>query len=138
MKKSGYKKLMTILESNKKWPIIVGGISGDSLPKSIVLPATIPTEELDILPSESGLHYPAWIMQMMISVKKSDKVYLVIDGLDKIDFDEQDKFYGILKHKGVNGYKFPDGTQIIIAISSGNISKISKKISALCLNFDVE
>ena len=138
MNNSGYKKMMTILENNKKWPIIIAGISGNSLPNAIMLPATISSDQLDIVPDEEGMNYPTWIMQMMIFSRKSDKVYLVIDGLDDIDFDEQEKFYGILKHKSINGYKFPDNVQIIIAIKSGNISRISDKIATLCISFDVE
>lgn len=138
MNKNGFKKMMTILENNKKWPIIIAGISGNSLSNAIMLPATIPSDQLDIVPDDEGMNYPAWIMQMMICARKSDKVYLVIDGLDDIDFDEQEKFYTILKHKSINGYKFPDNVQIVIAIKSGNISRISDKIATLCISFNVE
>ena len=62
----------------------------------------------------------------------------MITGLDEIDVDEQEKFYGMIKYNGVNGYKFPTGTQIIIPIKKGNLSKINERIVSLCLNFDVE
>lgn len=138
MNKSGYKKLVTILDSNEKWPLIIGGVDSESISKSVVLPAITHTSELGIVAGETGLVYPAWLMEIRIKAKKSNKIYLVITGLDEIDVDEQEKFYGMIKYNGVNGYKFPAGTQIIIPIKKGNLSKINERIVSLCLNFDVE
>ena len=129
-------KLVKILKDNTKWPLIIEGVSSANFPTSIVVPATTPSSELGIIPGETGLKYPAWAMEIMIKAKKSKKIIVCIDGLDEISQEEQEKFYGMIKYKGVNGFKFPEGTQIII--TAKNTKKISKRISSLALSFEVE
>lgn len=129
-------KLVKILKDNTKWPLIIEGVTSKNFPTSIVIPAITPSSELGIVASDTGLKYPSWAMEIMIKSKKSKKVIVCIDGLDKISLEEQEKFYGMIKYKGVNGFKFPEGTQIII--TTKNATKISKRISSLALSFNVE
>ena len=129
-------KLVKILKNNTKWPLIIEGVSSDNFPTATVIPATTPSSDLGIIPGETGLKYPAWAMEIMIKAKNSKKIIVCIGGLDQISQVEQEKFYGMIKYKGVNGFKFPEGTQIII--TAKNAAKISKKISSLALSFKVE
>ena len=131
-------KLVKILKDNTKWPLIIEGVSSTNLPTSVVIPATTPSSELGVIPSETGLKLPSWAMEILLKAKKSKKIIVWIGGLDEISQEEQEKFYGMIKYNGVNGYKFPAGTQIIIPIKKGNLSKINERIVSLCLNFDVE
>ena len=129
-------KLATILKDNTKWPLIIEGVSSANFPTSIVIPATTPSSELGIIPSENGLQYPAWATKIINQSKNSKKVIVCINGLDEISQEEQEKFYGMIKYKGVNGFKFPEEVQIIITVKDTN--KISKKILNLALSVKVE
>ena len=129
-------KLVKILKDNTKWPLIIEGVSSANFPTSVVIPATTPSSELGIIPSETGLKLPSWAMEILLKVKKSKQIIVCIGGLDEISQEEQEKFYGMIKYKGVNGFKFPEGTQIII--TAKNAKKISKRISSLALSFKVE
>ena len=129
-------KLVKILKDNTKWPLILEGVTSSNFPTSIVIPATIPSSELGIISTETGLKYPAWLMQVMIKAKQSNKILICISDLDQLSTEDQEKFYGMIKYKGINGYKFPDGTQIIITVS--DMTKISKRISSLTLTLKVE
>lgn len=138
MKKELREKLNTIINNNRKWPLLLEGVSAVNFPNAIVIPAYIPSSELGVIPSETGLKYPSWVMQMMIKTKKSDRILLVIDGMDRIIKSEQEKFHAILKFHRINGYKFPDGTQIIIPISKGGMDKVTESIKSLVMPYKVE
>ncbi|MBE5746050.1 MAG: hypothetical protein E7359_02050 [Clostridiales bacterium] len=128
-------KLINILNNNTSWPIILENVSSKDFETSVVLPANINSSELGIKIDDKGLCYPSWLN----NIKKQEgenTILLVIDKLDEISFEEQEKFYGIIKYKGVNGYKFPSETQIIITVK--NKDNVSKKISSLCLSYKVE
>ena len=129
-------KLVKILKDNTKWPLIIEGVSSANFPTSIVIPATTPSSELGVIPGETGLKLPTWAMEILLKAKKSKKIIVCIGGLDEISQEEQEKFYGMIKYKGVNGFKFPERTQIII--TAKNTKKISKRISSLALSFKVE
>ena len=129
-------KLVKILKDNTKWPLIIEGVSSANFPTSIVIPATTPSSELGVIPGETGLKLPTWAMEILLKAKKSKKIIVCIGGLDEISQEEQEKFYGMIKYKGVNGFKFPEGTQIII--TAKNTKKITKRISSLALSFKVE
>lgn len=129
-------KLVKFLKDNTKWPLIIEGVSSANFPTSIVIPATTPSSDLGIISSETGLKYPAWAMEIMIKAKKTKKIIVCIGGLDEISQEEQEKFYGMIKYKGVNGFKFPEGTQIVI--TAKNAKNISKRILSLALVYKVE
>ena len=129
-------KLINIINNNTKWPLVLEGLSSKKFPKAVVVPADLPSSELGVISDETGLKYPDWIKEIMDKSKQSKKVILCIDGLDTISQDSQEKFYGLMKYKGVNGFKFPEETQIIITVDDA--SKLSKKILDLALVYKVE
>lgn len=129
-------KLVKILEDNTQWPLIIEGVASADLPTSIIIPASTPSNELGIVASETGLKYPSWVMEIMIKSKKSKKILICIDNLDTVPAEDQEKFYGMIKHKGINGFKFPKETQIII--TAKNVDKISRRISSLAIIFKME
>ena len=128
-------KLVKILKNNTKWPLIIEGVSTSNFPMAIAISANIPSSELGIISSETGLKFPTWAMEIMIKAKKSKEIIVCIDGLDKITPENQEKFYGLIKYKGVNGFKFPEETQIVIPVE--NAKNISKRISSLALFYKV-
>lgn len=130
------KKLSEILKNNTKWPLIIQGASGANFPEAIIIPAEIPSADLGIIVDENGLNLPFWVKKMKEICEKNQKIVLCIENLDKISAEEQEKFCGMLKFKAINGFNFPENTQILI--TAGNVEKISKKILNLALIFKME
>lgn len=130
-------KLNKIFNDNKGWPLLIEGVSAKNFPHSVVISADIDSACLGVVPGETGLKYPSWVMQLNILSKKTDRVVLVIDQLDSVSQDEQEKFYGIVKYSKINGYSFPKSTQIIITVSKGGIDKISTRLKSLTIPYKV-
>lgn len=129
-------KLISVLKSNTKWPIIIEGITSSYFKDATIIPADIPSSDLGVVPTENGIKYPAWAMELILKSKKTSHRVLCIDKIDSIPDKDQEKFYGLIKVGGINGFKFPDGTQIIITASDMN--KVSPKLSALTLIYKVK
>ena len=129
-------KLKSILNNNSKWPIIIQGATAKNFPKAVVLNGDTKSEELGILSTENGLVYPNWVNEINEKLKASKKVLLIIDGIDKLELADQEKFYGIIKYSGINGYKFPAGVQIVMPVE--DINKVNRKIFSLSINFNME
>lgn len=130
MKKEMKEKLLQILNANPKWPIIIEGVEIANIPYDVVIPASIPSRNLGIIPTEKGLVCPTWVKEITRLSQKQNPIILCIDGLDSILIQDQEKFYGLLKYKAINGYKFPQKTQIVITAT--NVANISEKILGLC------
>ncbi|MGN1222730.1 MAG: hypothetical protein ACI4T1_01190 [Christensenellales bacterium] len=60
--------------------------------------------------------------------------YLVINNMDKADFDMQDRFVGLIKDREFNGYKLPENIIIALTIENeDNFNKLSDEIRKLAL-----
>lgn len=123
--------LIKILKDNTKWPIVIEGVSSTDFPTSTIIPATISSSELGIIPSEEGFKLPNWLNGIIAEAKQGKTVIICIDKLDEIPVEEQEKFYGMIKYRGINGLKFPERTQIVI--TAKNVGNISKKILSLAV-----
>lgn len=136
MEKKEFKKLMEVVENNSKWPLIIENVNSDIFTNSVVIPSDIDSRKLGVLPSGSGDIIPMWYRSLLIKSKGKDKVLLIIDGLDMVDKDSQEEFYGLLKMKKLNGMDLPENTQILITVKDTN--KVSNKIKGLSLIYKVE
>lgn len=136
MKKENISKVMEILNCHFDTPIILQGVSASIIPNVVVVSADIPSSELGVVPSENGYKYPAWAMELLVRDKKGEKSTICIDGLDSLPKDEQEKFYGMITYKGVNGFKFPKDTSIVILVK--DIEKVSSRIRNLTLSFKAD
>lgn len=127
-------KITKFLNDNRNWPIIIEGLI--EIPNSITINADMPSCELCITPDLGGLVYPEWINLIINKSKSSEKIILLIKGLDEVNSEEQEKFYGMIKYKSINGFKFPQNLQIVMMVKDAK--KVSQKISKLALIFKVE
>ena len=124
-------KLIQILENNKKNNILLMGMNASKFEDAIIIPSTIPSEKLGIGIDDNGNYiYPSWLKEIK-EKEGSDKILLIIDALDKVDTNEQEKFYGLLKHKKINGYTMPENLQIVCTSKTKDKSKISERILSL-------
>ena len=132
MEKEELEKLHKVIENNNKWPLILEGVSSDMFPTAIIIPSNIPSEELGVV----GDKFPLWTMELRIRGKGNTRPLLIIDNIDEIDKDDQEKFVGILKYHKTNGFNFPQDTQIILTAS--DVSKISRRITSVCIIYKAE
>ncbi len=137
MKKESLSNVMQLINSSLSEPIIFEGVDTKIVPNAIVVPASIPSSELGIVPDDNGGYkYPAWVMELIVKSKKSSKLYVCIDGLDRLSEDDQSKFYGMLKYGGLNGFKLPNGTKIFVFVK--DLNKVADKIKSLALIYKAE
>ena len=130
-------KLKQVLDNNKNLALLIEREQPFSLDESIIIPAQTPSSKLGVLTDGKSLIYPTWLAELKTKSKTGDCI-LIIDNLDEIDFVEQEKFYGIIKYKGVNGFPFPNNVQIVATIKTGNINKINEKILSLFVPYKVK
>lgn len=127
-------KLSKFLKDNQKWPIVLVGIDGGVFSQSVVVPATISTTQLGMYTDDNGTLCPEWAVDLKKKSQNDKRVILCIDNLDSVDFEEQEKFCSLLKHKGINGFEFPKNIQIVLTAKSNNISE---KIKALTILYEI-
>lgn len=127
-------KLNNILSNNKSWPIIIEGLDSKLIKDAVIIKADINSQDLGIKIDSNGYIYPNFINELENSKNK----ILIIDKLDEISKEEQEKFNGLIKYKGINGYKFPKETQIVITTKTNGLNEISQDILNLTLNFKLE
>ena len=72
------------------------------------------------------------IFKENIYSKKYD--YFVIEEIDKINSDEQDKYYQIIKDREFGGYSLPEEMVIVLTVESKeNLKNISQNLYNLCV-----
>lgn len=135
MENKAKSKIAQILKNNQKWPILICGATSDIFSKSVVIPATISTTQLGMYTDDNGTLCPQWAIDLKNTSQKTEKVILCIDNLDSVEYVEQEKFCGLLKNKGINGFSFPQNVQIVA--TAKDLSKISEKIKSLTIFFEI-
>jgi hypothetical protein len=110
-----------------KNPLIIVSDEDIALENTITINATI---------NERDLHIES-MWQKKIMLRHSNKhLFLVINGLDNIEADEQDKFTHLLKDRRSGTFKLPDYVQIVIPVKDKE--KVSKQIKSLSLLWEVK
>lgn len=126
-------KIKQVIENNRKWPIIIENVKPQDIDNAIIIDSKIPAKDLGIIANSDGNKIPNWVLEMMMNHKKNIASILVISGIDQIDMSEQEKFVGLLKFKGINGYTFPTDLAIVLTCADGNYDLVSPKIKSLCI-----
>jgi len=93
---------------------------------TVVIDSNINSKELGVVNGEKGKAFPKWFENLTLKKCK----YLLIDKVDLIDLEEQEKFYEILKYRTITGISIPRETKILLTIEK--IENISKNILSLC------
>ena len=128
-------ELIKVLDKNKTNNILILGADNNIFDSAIIIPSKIPSECLGISIDDHGeLIYPQWLQEIIANNKK-ESILLVISNIDDINIEDQNKFYGILKYRGVNGYSFPQQTQIVVTSKNLTSDKISPKLLSLMITY---
>lgn len=121
-------KIKGILKLSKTNPVLAEKIPADIFENAVVISGEISSKQLGIVQVEKGLKAPKWFAQLN---KTSGERLLVIDNIDAIKKEEQEKFYELLKYKQISGVDLPQGTSIIVLAQ--DIKNVSETILRLCI-----
>lgn len=108
-------KLEQVLKDNKEWPLVIVNAKAGDFADATIIPSSIAANDL----------YTGF----------ESKPLLLIEELDNISEQEQEKFISLLKDRRMGSSKLPRDVQIIIPVKSKN--SLSKKIQSLCLFWEL-
>ena len=91
-------------------PVLVTGIKKEYFKNAEILPANIASKDLGIVNTSKGLKAPKWFVRVM----KDDISTIVIDGIDSIDTESEEKFYELLKYKTISSIEFYKEIKIVV------------------------
>lgn len=120
-------QLERVLADNPLQPVIVVGSLSGKGEMSVVLPATV---------AERELHIPtAWHKELDFKAKE-EKAYLVIEGLDGLSPERQEKFVSLIKDRRAGNYKLPANAQIVMPVAAEE--NVAPKIRMLSLLWEIK
>ncbi len=118
-------KLKSVLESNMRWPLLIGGAAASDF-VGPVMPATI---------SPRDLNTGNWVGELGDMGAGMARLVMIIDGMDKLTPRGQEKFIRLIKDRRGGMRKLPDNVQIVIPVK--NVELISDQIKRLALIYNV-
>jgi hypothetical protein len=118
-----YNKVQKLAEIS---PVLVCGLKKESIKNAEFISATISSKELGIVNTSKGIKAPKWF----VNVTKNAIDTVVIDGIDTINAEEQEKFYELIKYKTISSVEF--GKKIKVIVLYNDLSKVSATITSLC------
>lgn len=124
-------KLKKVLNNNRAWPLMLVGASADQFKDAVIL--TADTDEKELHPSNKQV--PAWITRLEELADDGKACYLIIEGLDTVSKDVQNKFLPLLKDRRAGVYKLPQSAQILIPTK--DVAAVSGNIKTLALSWAV-
>lgn len=121
-------KINEIKELSQASPVLAVGIPLEIFEKSTVIESTIPSKSLGIISTAKGLEVPSWFHEI---VKGNGSHQIIINNIDSIDKESQEKFYELLKYKAISDVELPADCRIIVLAT--DLNKVSETILRLCL-----
>lgn len=122
-----------LIELQRECPataVIVFGNEYLGLENIVVMKANVSDKFLFGMPNGQ----PIFKEKLNEKLKSSKLVYLVIEGIDKLSIDDQNRFVGLVKDRELNGYKLPNNCIIIFTIQSKlTLRHISSKLLHFCV-----
>lgn len=131
MSEESKKNFLKVLKNNTKHPIIVEGLEPRIISGAVIIPASITPFDLGSLSSDK----PAWVSKL--EKIKSLRKFLIIDGIDTLDDENQEKFVWLLENRQDNGYKLEESVQVLLSIKNDNLERVNQKIKSLCINWKI-
>ena len=122
------KELLKFIIKNNSSVILTNLLEGKDINNSYILPSLINKEELVGYYKDNKYCSPKWLTEINNDEKN---IILVIDKIDSITFDEQDKFVELIKYKKVSTFKLKDECRIIL--TAKKIEQVSSTIKDLVI-----
>ena len=127
------KERLNLLESYIKTgvaPLLIENIPSDLFSNSVVLKSNIDKSELNGHYEDIEFCPPTWYKELL-EKSKLDYVILVIENINDISVEEQNKFIEILKYNKISTFTLPKNCLIIVTCSDLNNKKISEEVYSL-------
>ena len=121
-------KISEIISLSKTSPVLAVGFNANVFGDSTIIEANIPSKSLGIVNTAKGLKTPKWFFDV---VKGKSSHQIIINNIDSIDKEMQEKFYEILKYKTISSVDLPKDCNIIV-LAKG-LGGVSENIQRLCL-----
>jgi len=121
-------KINKIKELSKTSPVLALGIPLEKFEDSTIIEANAPSEHFGIINTAKGVKAPSWFYGIM---KGNKSHQIIINNIDLIDKESQEKFYELLKYKAISDVELPADCTIIVLAS--DLKKVSETILRLCL-----
>jgi len=113
-------------------PILIDFLESSYIPNCILLSSNIDLKELDGYYENENYLPPKWYSKLI----NDNKNVIVIDNIDSIDKNEQDKFLELIKYRKVSTFDLPSDVVIIITAKNINKDTISKNIYDLVAHIE--
>ncbi len=120
MIKTRSEQLKKVMENNRDWALILEGAREEEIGEGLRIDARISEEELN----RGGYKE---------KIKEAEKI--IIANMDKVGYNEQEKFMSLLKDRRLNGQKLPEKVQVIIPVGYG--ADIAPTLDRVCLRWKV-
>ncbi|MBD9098076.1 hypothetical protein EGP98_00510 [bacterium] len=127
------KERLNLLENYIKTgvaPLLIENIPSDLFSNSVVLKSNIDKSELNGHYEDIEFCPPTWYKELL-EKSKLDYVILVIENINDISIEEQNKFIEILKYNKISTFTLPKNCLIIVTCSNLNNKKISEEVYSL-------
>lgn len=121
-------KINEIVKLSKTAPVLAVGYSKEQFGQSTIIDGGISSKNLGVVNTATGLRAPTWLYGIM---KGKTSHQIIIDGIDLIDKESQEKFYELLKYKAISDIDLPSDCNIIVLAK--DLKEVSETIIRLCL-----
>lgn len=126
MKQEKMDIIKSYIETNVA-PILVEQVPIQAFPNAVVIEANCNISELNGHYEGTDFVPPKWYNDLL---SKTDfKRILIINGIDSVPKDDQEKFKELLKYKKVSTFDIPSNTIIVLTVNNIS-SNISSEISS--------
>lgn len=122
--KTNIKKIIALA---KIAPVLVTNFLAEDFGKSTLIKSTVPSKNLGIVTTEKGVKIPKWLSGI---IKGTESPQIVIENIDEISKENQEKFYELLKYKTISGIDLPKNCYFIVTAT--DLNNVSKTILSLC------
>lgn len=121
-------KVNEIKELSKASPVLAVGIPLAMFGESTIIESTISSKSLGIINTDKGPKAPSWFYEI---VKGNGSRQIIINNIDLIDKESQEKFYELLKYRAISDVELPVDCKIIVLAT--DLKNVSETILRLCL-----
>lgn len=111
-------------------PLLVQNIPSNSFKNSVVIKGNIDRSELNGHYENIDFCPPAWYKELLDKSKINTTV-LVIENINEIKLEEQNKFIEILKYKKISTFELPKNCLVIVTCSDLSTNKINEEVYSL-------
>ena len=127
------KEKLNLLENYIKSGIsnlLIENIPSDSFDNSVIIKSNIDKSELNGHYENTKFCPPLWYRELTKKSKTGNTI-LIIENINEIEIEEQNKFIEILKYKKISTFDLPNNCIIIVTCTDLTKNKISEEVYTL-------